>query len=94
MRTGIAKHPITRINAVLYTYKYILWFSSGNSQSNTVYRKYFLTYRISCGIIQFVIDCLCVTVKVRGQAIGLSADVRAALHTLLRLYASAEREAL
>ena len=29
-------------------------------------------------------------VKVRGQAVGLSADVRAALHTLLRLYASVD----
>ena len=32
--------------------------------------------------------------KVRGRAIGLLADVRAALHTLLRLYASVEGEAL
>ena len=53
---------------------------------NTTYGKFGLTDRISCGTISTVIDCLCVTVKVRGQTIGLSADVRAALHTLLRLY--------
>ena len=57
---------------------------------STIYRKFSLTDRISCGIILSVIDCLCVTVKVRGQAVDLLADVRTALHTLLRLYASAD----
>lgn len=58
--------------------------------ANTIYRNFGLTDKISCGIILLVVDCLCVTVKVRGQAVDLLADVRAALHTLLRLYASAD----
>lgn len=79
-----------RINAILYTHKHILYLHAETTPENTIYRKSLLTHRKSCGIIQVVIDCLCVTVKVRGQAAGLSADARVALHTLLRLYASAD----
>ena len=68
----------------------ISWVCNLEFLVNTIYRKFGLTDRISCSIILSVIDCLCVMVKVRGQAVGLSADVRAALHTLLRLYASAD----
>lgn len=85
-----AKAPIVHINAVLYTHKHILRLRAEMPSRKHNIQKISLTYLVSCGIIRIVIDCLCVTVKVRGQAAGLSADVRVALHTLLRLYASTD----